>query len=150
MNKPISFNIRAYGLIISDKGILLCHESFNDLNYTKFPGGGLEFGEGLTDCIAREIREELGVEIKSSTHFYTTDFFQRSIFNSSQQLISVYYLVELDQDADFPEHKQEIKLSKPYSIKFQWHNLNELMEKHLTFPIDKLVLKKLQKYYRSN
>jgi len=43
---------------------------------TKFPGGGLQFGEGTIDCIKREFREELGCEIGVLKHFYTTDYFQ--------------------------------------------------------------------------
>lgn len=41
-----------------DKGSLDYH------NIWQFPGGGLEFGEGVEDCLHREIREELGVDIK--------------------------------------------------------------------------------------
>ena len=31
---------------------------------TKFPGGGMEFGEGTIDCIKRECMEEFGEEVE--------------------------------------------------------------------------------------
>ena len=88
------FNIRVYGLWINDRQeILLSDERMGDFRFTKFPGGGLEFGEGLHDGLKREWREELGVEIEIIDHFYTTDFFQSSAFHTETQIISIYYLV---------------------------------------------------------
>ncbi|MFN5439619.1 MAG: NUDIX hydrolase, partial [Bacteroidota bacterium] len=41
------FNIRVYGILISDDNQVLVSDEFIRGNYyTKFPGGGLEFGEG--------------------------------------------------------------------------------------------------------
>lgn len=131
-------------MLISDDQILLTNESYNELNYTKFPGGGLEFGEGLVDCLIREIKEELHIDIDDISHFYTTDFYQESIFNSSQQLISVYYKVKLPKNTIIHELKRESKLNKPYEIKFKWVKLSFLSAEMLTFPIDKIVVKKLQ------
>ncbi|OGK59495.1 hypothetical protein A3G65_00075 [Candidatus Roizmanbacteria bacterium RIFCSPLOWO2_12_FULL_37_7b] len=37
------------------------------LTYKKpwqFPGGGLEFGESLEECLLRELKEEIGVEVQ--------------------------------------------------------------------------------------
>lgn len=35
-----------------------------ELNKWQFPGGGLEYGEKLEDCIIREIKEETALDIK--------------------------------------------------------------------------------------
>ncbi|GAJ02545.1 unnamed protein product, partial [marine sediment metagenome] len=49
------FVVRVYGLIINDKKeVLLTDEYQLGMKMTKFPGGGLEFGEGPVDCIKRE------------------------------------------------------------------------------------------------
>jgi ADP-ribose pyrophosphatase YjhB (NUDIX family) len=45
-------NIRVYGLLINHQNeILLVDEQIDDFKFTKFPGGGLELGEGTTDCL---------------------------------------------------------------------------------------------------
>ena len=39
----------------------------------EFPGGKLEAGETREECLAREIREELGLEIVVGSHFLTVE-----------------------------------------------------------------------------
>jgi len=88
------FNVRVYGLLINNDGeILISDEQEYGVRFTKFPGGGLEFGEGLIEGLKREFIEECNAEIEVISHFYTTDFFVKSAFNNSQ-VISVYYLVK--------------------------------------------------------
>ena len=78
MNKCISkFNIRVYALIIFKNNILLSRELIQNKLIYKFPGGGVELGEGIVDALQREAKEEMGQHLNQITHFYTTDFFQR-------------------------------------------------------------------------
>jgi ADP-ribose pyrophosphatase YjhB (NUDIX family) len=87
------FNVRVYGLLLNDDDeLLVSDEQEYGMQFTKFPGGGLELGEGLLDGLKREFMEECNLEIEVVGHFYTTDFFVKSAFNNSQ-VISVYYLV---------------------------------------------------------
>jgi len=84
--------LRVYGLLIHNGHILVSDELIKGKQITKFPGGGLEHGEGLKDCLIREIREEIGIEALEPVHFYTTDFFQQSTFHTTpMQVVSVYY-----------------------------------------------------------
>ena len=92
------FNIRVYGICIQDNKVLVNEELIRGRTVIKFPGGGLDWGEGVIDCLKREWKEELGVDIEVIEHFYTTDFFQVSAFDNSQ-VISIYYLVK----AELPE-----------------------------------------------
>src|ERR1700759_2553003 len=86
------FNLRVYGILIRDNGDILVSDEYIRGNYfTKFPGGGLEFGEGTRDCLKREFKEEIDLEVEVGDHIYTTDFFQMSAFNSQHQIISIYY-----------------------------------------------------------
>ena len=88
------FNVRVYGLLINAQNEVLLSDEFEyNRRFTKFPGGGLEFGEGLIDGLKREFLEECNAEIDIINHFYTTDFYEKSSFNDSQ-ILSVYYLVK--------------------------------------------------------
>ena len=90
------FTIRVYGLLLNQQQqVLLVHEKMPHLHFTKFPGGGMEFGEGTRDCLAREFKEETGLDVLVGEHLYTTDFFQPSAFKQGDQLVAIYYQVEL-------------------------------------------------------
>ena len=136
MNKGVSrFNIRVYALIILKNNILLSRELIqNELIY-KFPGGGVELGEGIVDALQREAIEEMGQNLNHIAHFYTTDFFQRSSFDSSQQLISVYFKASLSQHIN-----NRLKIPVKDQPVFEWKRLVDLNEDDLHFPIDKRVL----------
>ena len=136
MNKRISrFNIRVYALIIFKDNILLSRELIqNELIY-KFPGGGVELGEGIVDALQREAIEEMGQNLNHIAHFYTTDFFQRSSFDSSEQLISVYFKASLSQHIN-----NRLKIPVKDQPVFEWKRLVDLNEDDLHFPIDKRVL----------
>lgn len=142
------FNIRVYGLLIDQGNILLSDERLNDFYFTKFPGGGLEFGEGSRECLKREFKEELGIEVEVKEHFYTTDFFVASAFNAEQQVISIYYFASAkNQEELFKVENQMInKELEKYEV-FRWKKLTELDVEDLTFPIDKVVLEKLRERF---
>src|ERR1700744_6854 len=97
-----SFNVRVYGILMNDRGeVLVSDEQEYGMRFTKFPGGGLEYGEGLTEGLKREFIEECNAEIVIVSHFYTTDFFVKSAFNDTQ-VISIYYLVKNISELTFP------------------------------------------------
>src|ERR1044072_9908553 len=89
--------VRVYGILLDEnKRILLSDEFIRGDYFTKFPGGGLELGEGTRDCLKREFKEETGLDVTIGEHIYTTDYYQQSAFNPNDQIISIYYFV-IDQ-----------------------------------------------------
>ncbi len=147
MKHPKNFVIRVYGIILNDKKQVLVTDEFQlDTKMTKFPGGGLEFGEGTIDCLKREFREECnGQELKNITHFYTTDFFQKALFYEDHQLISIYYLAELEEPVKFriSEKPFDFKKMENGNQSFRWVEIEKLQKNMLTFPIDKHVANKI-------
>ena len=145
------FNIRVYGVLMDEhRRILLSDEYIRGGFFTKFPGGGLEFGEGTRDCLKREFKEETGLDVEIGDHIYTTDFFQVSAFNNNDQIISIYYWVH--GDASQLETKTDRFDFIPHQISdpngeaevFRWISLDELDESMMDLPIDKLVVKMIK------
>lgn len=139
------FNLRVYGLILNDLGeILISDEHEYGFPFTKFPGGGLEFGESLPNALKREIREELGLDVEIGDLFYFNEHAQISQFNENHQLFAFYYLVHInDQNERFRE-VYEVPLSEQ-GEKQRWLSLSGINYEELTFPIDRIVLHKLKK-----
>jgi 8-oxo-dGTP diphosphatase len=148
-----SFNIRVYGILKNASNQVLVADEFIRGEYiTKFPGGGLEFGEGTRDCLKREFMEETNLDVTIGQHIYTTDFFQISAFNKVDQIISIYYFAHANEPIaletkttpfDFAPHQTADKTS--CSEVFRWVNLEDLNESVLTLPIDKIVAGLLKK-----
>jgi ADP-ribose pyrophosphatase YjhB (NUDIX family) len=141
------FNIRVYGLVINEnRQVLLTDEYVLDRKMTKFPGGGLHFGEGPADCIMREAREEFGQEVEIIGHFYTTHFFQRALFYTDHQLISIYYRIRFTEPVRFTISEKAFDFPAMIngSQSFRWATIATLKEEDLTFPIDRYVLQLLK------
>lgn len=141
------FNVRVYGLLINEHNqILLADEDVKGYQFTKFPGGGLEFGEGLKEALKREFMEECYTEIQVGEHFYTTDFFVKSAFNDSQ-IISVYYKVDLVSTLNITAKTELFDFTGVTDelLAFRWRDLDDLQPKDVTFPIDQHVVELLKK-----
>jgi ADP-ribose pyrophosphatase YjhB (NUDIX family) len=139
MNYP--FNVRVYGLLLDEQNrVLISDEEEYGFQFSKFPGGGLEYGEGLLDALAREFSEECALPIEVLSHFYTTDFFIKSVFNESQ-VISVYYLVKALEPLTVPLKESPFDFHNEGPIKqaFRWKAISELQPIELTFETDQRV-----------
>lgn len=138
------FNVRVYGILRTENDeVLITDERTQSVSFTKFPGGGLEYGEGLIDALKREFIEECNLKIDIVRHIYTTDFYEKSSFNNSQ-IISVYYEVKALGDLqidlknspfDFDNNIVADKLEV-----FRLINLKEFTVDELTFKTDKKAL----------
>lgn len=139
------FNLRAYGILKNEKQEVLVSDEFRfGQRFTKFPGGGLEFGEGLEDCVVREYEEETGQEVKVKSHYYTTGFYQQSAFDKREQLISVYYLVELKQGHEIETSSKKFDMKDEEGAQsLRWIPLEKLKKEEMTFPVDKVVAEML-------
>jgi ADP-ribose pyrophosphatase YjhB (NUDIX family) len=150
------FNVRVYGIFINDQQqILLSDEIIRGKFYTKFPGGGLEKGEGTRQCLIREFKEEMNAEIEVEDHFYTTDFYQQSAFNADDQIISIYYKVTLLSDISqrlkkphYNNSTSDSSHSLADSEIFRFLNLDELTTENVSLPIDKVVVSLLLKEFK--
>ncbi|MEO6453280.1 MAG: NUDIX domain-containing protein [Ginsengibacter sp.] len=145
------FNIRVYGILINnEKQVLVSDEFIRGNYYTKFPGGGLELGEGTRDCLKREFKEEMNLEVEVGEHIYTTDYYQLSAFNPDHQIISIYYYVRAleaitaplrTREFDFDESQLNIYKERNEIETFRFIDWPLFSADSVTLPIDKIVAK---------
>jgi len=146
---PYMINLRVYGILLGEnKKVLVSDEYIRGGYYTKFPGGGLEFGEGTRDCLKREFKEEMDLEVRIGDHLYTTDFFQMSAFNPEHQIISIYYFAEAlepikaplrTKPFDFDERELKIYAERKETETFRFIDWDLFSGESVTLPIDKVV-----------
>lgn len=134
-------NIRIYACAVKDKKVLVLFEEYAGDHLMKFPGGGLEYGEGVLDCLHREFEEELNAKIKIIDHLYTQENFLVSRFRENEQLLTIYYLVEIIDDTEFV-------ILDPCIEKIDWIPI-ESEENPFPLPIDKIAYEKLKEKLRS-
>ncbi|MBI2721333.1 MAG: NUDIX domain-containing protein [Bacteroidetes bacterium] len=140
------FNVRVYGILIKDNKVLVSDEFIKGHHITKFPGGGLEFGEGTKDCLIREFKEELHLDISVLKHYYTTDFFVHSAFDTNSQVISIYYLVDTTQAFTFKTTEKLFDYEKKAGAQsMRWVELKKISDNDFTLIIDKKIGEMLYK-----
>jgi ADP-ribose pyrophosphatase YjhB (NUDIX family) len=143
------FNLRVYGVLINEQNqVLVSDELIRGSYITKFPGGGLEFGEGTRDCLKREFKEEMDLDVAIGEHIYTTDYFQLSAFNPQHQIISIYYYAKAleliktpirKMPFEFDEDQMKLYEAKKEIETFRFIDFTEFSSASMTLPIDKIV-----------
>ncbi len=129
-------NIRVYACTVKDKKVLTLFEEYAGEALMKFPGGGLEYGEGVLECLHREFEEELNVKVEIAEHFYTQEDFLVSRFRENEQLLTIYYIVNIINEEDF-------LILDPCIEKAEWIDIDQ-PGNPFSLPIDKIVFDKLK------
>jgi len=142
------FNVRVYGILVDDQNrVLISDERTQNVSFTKFPGGGLEYGEGLIDALKREFLEECNLPIEVVKHVYTTDFFEKSSFNNSQ-IISIYYLVKALEPLKIDIREKAFDFKEDNLVEkeeaFRLVDAATLKEEDFTFKTDQIAWRVLQ------
>ncbi|KPH14053.1 NUDIX domain-containing protein [Chryseobacterium sp. ERMR1:04] len=132
-------NVRVYACAVKDKKVLTLFEEYVGESLMKFPGGGLEYGEGIIDCLHREFDEELNVKVEIVEHFYTQENFLVSRFRKNEQLLTIYYIVHITNEEDF-------LIMDPCIEKTEWISIDR-PDNPFSLPIDKIVFDKLKEKY---
>ena len=151
------FNVRVYGILLNEqKQVLVSDEYIRGEYYTKFPGGGLEFGEGTRECLQREFKEEMNLDVSIEDHIYTTDIFQMSAFTTEHQIIAIYYFAKALQPItvpirtaafDFDEQQLQVYEQTKQIETFRFIDWKNFTADAITLPIDKIVTTLLREKY---
>jgi len=91
-SKKIIVRCRA---VIIHEGKMLVVKHAHDASFTAFPGGKLEYGEGVVECMERELTEELGVRPDVGRLLYVRSFI------NTDGVQSIEFFFEIKNGADY-------------------------------------------------
>ena len=118
--------IAARAIIHKDDMYLFVKGSTGDL---KFPGGGMEDGETITQTLVREVREETGYSVDesnlSSSPRYFVHEMGKGMIDDKLIMDSYYYECEVPEDIDFI-NKADYETDTGYTP--VWMTLDEMIE----------------------
>ena len=147
-------NLRVYGLILDATGdnvLVTTEHLFMEEEVIKFPGGGVESREGLVDAWWRECREELGAHppMRMIRQLEMTAVPIRSAFDPEEQLLAVYYLLQLESDVANPWlHEAATEEAEPSRLSAHWEEISSLDMERFRFPTDRLAAAQLRGHTR--
>jgi 8-oxo-dGTP diphosphatase len=119
--------VGAFGIPINKQGQFLLTQR-NDPDNAKahlqwqFAGGGVNFGEDITQTMVRELQEEIGVtpEILYEMPIVENDTHYGSPTENDYHVILIFYIVNIGE--------QEIKLDNTETLDWKWYTLDEIKE----------------------
>ncbi len=122
------------GIVCRNGKILICQRPKGKslAGFWEFPGGKLEEGESLQDCLKRELKEELDIEVAVG------DFFMESVYQYEFGEISLnayFATLSADQEPVLKEHPQ-----------LAWINPKDLGA-YAFAPADLPIVEALKKYF---
>jgi 8-oxo-dGTP diphosphatase len=85
--------VRACGICLQDKKILLVrHQQIaGQYNLWSPPGGGVQFGETVKQCLVREFREETGLTVRPGRFLFISEFLQEPL-----HALELYFEVHIE------------------------------------------------------
>ena len=108
--------IRVKALILNSKGNILL--AFNNNTY-QFPGGHLDEGESIDECMKREIKEEVGIDVEVGEPFLSIETYDSNYFNTGKKVLNTiyYYKVFTDLEPNFSNTKyDELELKTDFDL----------------------------------
>ena len=109
--------IRVKGLILNSSGkILLAHNN----NTYQFPGGHMDDCETMDQCIAREIKEETGIDVEITEEpFLCISTYDNNYFGSGKKVLNNIYYYRIFTD-DVPNYNEtrydELELATDFDL----------------------------------
>ena len=86
-----TLRVRVCGILINSQGLLMVrHQGLSSTGYLwSPPGGGMKFGQSVTDCLKQEFLEETGLKISVNELLFVNEF-QGAPFHA----VELFFLVE--------------------------------------------------------
>ena len=102
------FHGRTCGIIKQENSFLIMR--VNETSYYHIPGGHIEIGEDSKQAIIREIKEEIGCDIKKRICLRYRKIFGQEIIKNVMEL-NFYYIIEPKENLEMKDY-QKIEIDK--------------------------------------
>jgi nucleoside triphosphatase len=122
-------------LIFNSEGKVFLMKSHKWKDKYVMPGGHVELGEPLKECLKREVKEETGLEVYDPEFICFQQFIYDSIFWKKRHFIFFDFSCKTDST--------EVKLNSE-GQEFVWVTLEEA----LTLPVEPYTRKAIEEYLR--
>ncbi len=84
--------VRVAAIVVDDGRLLLVRHSKDGRSYWLLPGGGVDFGEPAGEALAREVREETGLEIRVRDLVFANDSIPP---DAHRHIVNLYFTADL-------------------------------------------------------
>jgi ADP-ribose pyrophosphatase YjhB (NUDIX family) len=90
MSKQV--RIRVAAIIVQDQTVLMVKHAKDGREYWMLPGGGVDFGESLSEALVRELKEEVCIDVKPRELVLANDSIPP---DKHRHIINLYFLADL-------------------------------------------------------
>ncbi|MFH1398914.1 MAG: NUDIX hydrolase [Candidatus Woesearchaeota archaeon] len=128
--------VAEYAIIINGKKFLMIQWGKEFDFGWHFPGGRIDVGEQEVECVVREVREEVGVEIEDLRPVYTKFLPAKYEQHMRSPRYTVFYLAKLKAGS-------EVTLKEKDFIGHKWFSKDDIANIHFWLPFYKDMLEKV-------
>lgn len=118
-------NKRVSSIVVKDDKILLIHRRKHGDEYWVVPGGGIEEGETIEEGLAREVKEEMGLDLKKF-FLITTTSEKIHLDGQEKEIEHYFYLCELSDGEPILGGPEAEANSEENWFNLEWVNKNNL------------------------
>lgn len=114
---PERVRVGCRGLVVKDNKVLLSYEERTGVYMS--PGGGLENGETLEECVARELQEETGFKVKPLKAFLKVKEYAYEVLWENN-----YFICEIEGECE-----RNLTESEKYNkVSAKWVEIDKAIE----------------------
>ena len=121
------FNFRVGGIITNTDGRKVLLHRMDNYDFWLLPGGRVEMLEGTEDAIIREIKEELGTEVKAERLVAITESFF-NMKDTTYHELGFNYLLKVPKDSKILEIKNEFAGIEGERYRYRWFDREMLRQ----------------------
>ena len=130
--------VRPTGILIDNQKILLVKQEVTEKRHWSLPGGKLEPGESLEQCLVREIKEETGLDISVKELLYVCDRIYKG-----NHVVHITFLIDRvgskPQESNWTHKNRHASSSSKTVREIEMVPVNELTSRGFSYTFQQLV-----------